>query len=92
MFYEWKVCNSSEIASHEFPELKKNIVLENYYNQEYRIWETENAITLYQPGRNIAVLQKQYAGEFIKLGSNDYYRLVLLQDGTYDVYHGQEVI
>lgn len=90
MYYEWKVCNSSEIANHAFPYLMKSVVLENFYNQEYRLWMTEQAISLYQTGKRCIVLFKSMAGSTFKFGSNDYFRLELLDDGTYDVFHGQE--
>lgn len=89
-YYEWKVCNSSEIKNHEFPTLDKEIVLNNYYDQQYTMWETENAITLHQPGGRVYVLFKENAGKVIKYGLNNYLRLEKLKDGTFDVYHGQE--
>lgn len=89
MYYEWKVCNSSQIANHQFPEMTINIELSNYFNQQYRVWETENAFTLYQPGRKIIVLFKNWIdGGYVKR-DNDYYKLVRLSDGTVDIYHGQ---
>lgn len=89
MYYEWKVCNSSLITNHKFPDVTIDVTLDNFYNQRYRAWETVNAITLYQEGKAIAVLFKSRTGVTIKYGSNDYYRLEKMEDGTCDVYHGQ---
>lgn len=90
MYYEWKVCNSKEIADTKFPYMEKTIQLENFYNQQYRIYMTEHAITVYQAGKRNFVLFKQNAGTTFKFGSNDYFRLERLDDGTFDVFHGQE--
>lgn len=89
MYYEWLVCNSSEITFHKFPELSKTLILEDFYNQEYRIWETPNTISLYQPGKRTIVLFKSNAGLRFLFGTNDYYKLELLTNNTYNVYHGQ---
>jgi len=89
MFYEWKVCNTSEIQKYKFPELDKTIYLDNYYDQAYRIWETENAVTLYQPSLRVFYLPKTGGDLEILFGENDYLRMVLQSDGTYDIYHGQ---
>ena len=90
MYYEWKVCNSKEIEAVEFPYMEKTIQLTNFYNQEYRIYMTERSITLYQAGKRNFVLFKENAGQMFKFGDNDYFRLELLDDGSYDVYHGQD--
>lgn len=89
MYYEWKVVNSSEIALVKFPYMTKTIMLENYYNQEYRIWETANSISLYQTGKQNFILFKDQVGQTILFGTNDYLRLELEDNGTYTVYHGQ---
>lgn len=89
MYYEWKVCNTKEICDHEFPELAKTVTLTNYYDQQYRLWETVNAVTIYQPGQYKFVLFKDQAGQTIQYGENNFLRLELQADGTYDVYHGQ---
>lgn len=89
MIYEWKVCNSAEITAVRFPYMEKTIVMENFYDQSYRIYETEKAISLYQPGKRNIVLFKADAGTLLQFG-NDYYHLELLEDGTYDVYHAQQ--
>lgn len=89
-YYEWKVCNTSEIKNHKFPYLEKTVVLENYFDQMYRVWETDHAISLYQPGTYNFVLFKDRLNETIKIGENNYFRLETLEDGTIDVYHGQE--
>lgn len=89
-FYEWKVCNSSEIDDVKFPYIEKSISLENYYDQDYRIWKTENAITLYQPSKRSFVLFYEYVDTgYIQFGENDFLRMVRLEDGTIDIYHGQ---
>lgn len=89
MYFEWKVCNSSEISSTKFPEMSKTIILDNFFNQEYRIWETSESISLYQSGKRTIVLFKEQHDIQFLFGTNDFYRLELLDDATYDVYHGQ---
>lgn len=89
MLYEWKVCNSSEIAATKFPYMEKTIVMEGFFDQQYRIHETANAITLYQPGKNSIVLFKEDAGTLFIYG-NEYYHLKKLDDGTYDVFQAQQ--
>lgn len=89
-YYEWKVCNTSELRNHKFPYLEKTVILENYFDQQYRIWETEHAITLYQPGTYSFVLFKKRVNELMQIHGNNYFRLELLPDGTIDIYHGQE--
>jgi len=89
MIYEWKVCNSSEITNTKFPYMEKTIVLEDFYDQQYRIYETERSITLYQPGQRNIVLFKADAGTLMIFG-DDYFHLELLEDGTYDVFHAKQ--
>lgn len=89
MYYEWKVCNSREIQEHKFPYLNKTLILNGYFNQEYRIWMTVNGISLYQTGMFVVFIPFDQPGEYVKYGDNNYYKIELAEDGTFDVYHGQ---
>lgn len=91
MFYEWKVINSAEIDNYKFPYIEKELQISNFYDQRYRIWKTSHAISLYHNDRRVFVLFMDIANKgYYKFGENDFFKLVLLDDGTYDIYHGQE--
>lgn len=89
MWTVWTVCNTKELDEHKFPYLEKEIILESYTNQAYRIWKTNNGVSLYQTGRWVAFLPFEDANESMKIGDNDFYMLELQEDGSYDVIHGQ---
>lgn len=88
-FQEWLVINTKELDETPFPEVAKSMTLENFFNQEYRIWQTDKSISLYQPGRFVMRLWKELGGITVGYGENEFLRLEPLADGSYNVYHGQ---
>lgn len=89
MYYEWKVCNSKEIADHKFPYLEKTLILQGFFNQQYRLWMTVNGISLYQPGAFVVQIPFESAGKYISYDKTFFYKIEKLDDGTYDLYQGQ---
>lgn len=89
MWYTWTVCNTKELDNHKFPYLDKQVILDDYTNQSYRLWKTDKAVSLYQNGRWVAVLFLEDAGSALSIGDNNFYILEKQSDGSYDVIHGQ---